>query len=182
MIGILNSPDVQNVIQGSRVKLDDSSAYVVLHTLDTGNTLSAVGIPTEKGVLIYYEVVEPGGKRYYSQAMLMTFEGETVKLISKSVNGRPVSPLPLRQAIAVPTGEDPCGGCGQPPWRYECVNCTGYDSNCLFRCGLGCGACAITCATGNFWACAFCALVGCPSCLVSCCTGYNHHCCDCPSF
>ena len=178
--GILNSLDVQNVIQESRVKLDDSKAQVVMHTLDSGNTLLAVGVPTEKGALIYYEVAESLG-RYKSQAMLYALEGDTAKLISTSVNQRLVS-LSSGQAGAAPTGGDPCGGCGQPPWRYYCYYCTSWNNGCLVRCGLGCGACAITCATGNFWMCLFCVTAGCPGCLFTCCTGWGTTCCDCPSF
>ena len=106
---------MQNVVQESRLKFDDSKAQVVVHTLDTGNTLLAVGMPTEKGALIYYKVAEPlgdaAGKRFESQAILHALKGDTTKLISMSVNGRPVSLLSPQQAGAAPTGGNPCGGC-----------------------------------------------------------------------
>jgi len=192
VMDILKSPDVRNVFQGSPVKFSTSKAIVMVHTLDTGNTLISVGIPTEKGGLIYYELAEPlveQEKRYKSQAMLLAFQGETVKLISTSVNGRLVSLSPSsRQAHAVFSGSPPCGGCQNPvsgPWEYELATCTSWNSGCLIGCGIGCGVCAIECiecaVTANPWACAKCigCALGCGYCVILCCQHWESTYVDC---
>lgn len=180
VMDILNSPDVQNVVQESRLKFDDSKARVVVHTLDTGNTLLAVGIPTEKGALIYYKLAEPlgdaAGKKFKSQAMLHALEDDTTKLISMSVNGRPVSPLSPQQAGAAPTGGDPCGGCQSIRYQYYGKYCSRYDRGCIFGC---CGPCMVACA-GSAITCFVCVAIWCPLCMYSrCCTAISWGCIPC---
>ena len=90
---VLESPDVQNVLREASLRFHPIRAMVVRHTLDTGNTLLAIGIPTGKGALIYYELAKPlaepgeqGYKSLYkSQAMLYAVEEKTAKLLSTSV-------------------------------------------------------------------------------------------------
>jgi hypothetical protein len=180
VMSILNSPDVQNVVQESRLKFDDSKAQVVVHTLDTGNTLLAVGMPSEKGALIYYEVAEPlgdaAGKRFKSQAMLHALEGDTIKLISMSVNGRLVSPLSPRQTGAAPTDGDPCGGCQSINYSYWGQYCSHYDGDCIFGC---CWGCLVACGSGNPMACFICVAIVCPLCMYRCCDAWSWGCIPC---
>jgi len=198
---VLQSQDVQNVLREAPLKFNPTMAIIVRHTLDTGNTLLAVSIPMEKGALIYYELANPLAERdpkgrgykslYKSQAMLLGFEpeNETVKLISTSVNGHLVSPLP-REAGVIPLGTPPCGGCYDPyngPWEYDSAYCSSWNVSCLIGCGVTvCGFCVLHCAqcisTGNPWACANCiaCVFACPACPVFfCCQQWEAMCTSC---
>jgi len=170
---VLNSPDVQNVIQQSRVKPDDSKARVMVHTLDTGDTLLAVGFPIESGVLIYYRLV--GTEERYSQAMFITIEGETAEVASKSMNGHLI-PSPSRQPGATLGSVHPNLDCG---WLCEYCDCTHYDVQCITRC---CGSCVVPCMIpGNTTACVLCALLWCPLCASTCCDSWHCYCAECPA-
>jgi len=192
---VLQAPDVRNVLKDSSMKFDPAKAMAVMHTLDTGNTLLAVVIPAEKWGLIYYELAKPLVERdpegrgyksiYKSQAMLLAIEGETLKLVATSVNGRP----PRKAGIA-PLGSPPCGGCYSPitgPWEWEAGYCTSWDGRCLIRCGATtCGPCAIACG-GCIWTgnpvlcatCAWCVSISCPVCIITCCQHWEVTCATC---
>lgn len=186
--GVLQTSDVRNVLGESPIVLDPTRAMVVISTLDTGNTLLAMSVPMEKGILIYYELAEPlveAGKRFRSQAVLYAIESETVRLISTSMNGRLVTLLPSPAGRAT-LASGPCGDCTDIfQWDYLTSYCTGYSGSCLIGCGIGCGVCAITCAeciaTGNGWACAKCigCALGCGWCASNCCQQWETGCASC---
>lgn len=174
-LDVLKRSDVQNVLPESGVKLDGTEARVVIHTLDDGNTLLAVGIPVEKGVLIYYELAKtiaernPDGQGYRSmfksEAMIFSIDEKTARLLSTSVNGRLVS---LRHGGPAPTQWENCGNCTDMyNWTYAGSYCASMDTGCAFRC---CFGCMVACGSGNVWACFICVAVWCPACMWSCCT------------
>ena len=179
VIDILTSPDVRNVFPESPMRVESVKAKVVVHTLDTGNTLLAVAISTSKGVLIYYELAEPLvklGRRYKSQAMLYTIEGKTVELVSTSVNGRLVS-LSLSPQKGGVVLTSACGGCIDPlngPWEEDCVHCVALDVNDMFECRAGCIFCG-----SNIPCWFFCAAVWCPFCYLNNCLEWEWACCAC---
>jgi hypothetical protein len=189
---VLQAPDVRNVLKDSSMKFDPAKAMAVMHTLDTGNTLLAVVIPAEKWGLIYYELAKPLVERdpegrgyksiYKSQAMLLAIEGETVKLVATSVNGRP----PRKAGIAS-LGSPPCGGCVSifGPWEYESGYCISWNAGCLIGCGLSCARCGPPCyrciSSGQSCGdCIVCALT-CAACPFICCERWGSTCVTCGS-
>lgn len=163
VLDILKRPDMQNVLQEIRVELDEREARVVVHILDTGNTLAR---PLAER--------EPGGRGYRSlyksQAMFYTLEGTTVNLLSSSMNGQLI---PLHQTALFST----CGNCTDIyNWTYYGAYCSSMDTGCAFRC---CGACIVPCGSRNLLACLLCVGVWCPLCMASCCTTWSWGCVSC---
>lgn len=192
VLDVLKRPDVQNVLRDGRVSLDSEHARTAIHTLDTGNTLLAVGIPTQTGILIYYELAtileerDPEGQgfrsRYKSQAMLYKHEGEMVRLVATSINGRSVS-LPRCDS---PSVQQVCGDCTNLfQWDYPSWTCANYSWSCVITCGLQlCGPCAFICGEclgGNSWACGVCffCTLGCGQCVSQCCSQWDEVCAYC---
>lgn len=180
---VLESPDVQNVLRENSAKIDLTTAMATMHTLDIGNTLLVVRILIGERALIYYELAEPliePGKRYKSQAMLLAFEEETVRLITTSINGRLVSLGSSPRQMGVTMS---CGNCTDMfNWTYQSWSCTSWNGSCLIQCGFSCGGCLAPCGgcltLGYWWLCSACAscALGCGWCTSQCCQNWESVC------
>lgn len=191
----LRSKDVRNVLKSASVQLDTRGAGAARHMLEAENTILAVGIPTEKGVVAYYKYEST--ERIESKAVLfqISADGETAQLIAVSVNGHSLALSgsdPLVSVNGRPlmlSGPDRsggmvaqlnCGGCVSPitgPWEYDCRNCTNTDWNCVIA---HCAACIIPCSAGLTLPCMVCLLIWCPSWVYyGCCTSWEWSCCYC---
>jgi hypothetical protein len=159
----LGSQDVQNV--WSDRSSSPSGVYAVRHTLEGGNSLTAVSwSATEGKVVVYYVAARPIGN-YRSQAMLLTaVPGKEVVKAAESVNGE-------QRTLVVSTSTSQAQGvrlarCGCCRWRWGCV--ATVASSCV-GCAATCATCVATPAKWVCGACLSCALVGCPLGIRRCC-------------
>lgn len=187
----LNSEDVRNVVEISRMRFDGREALAVLHMLKVDDeliTLLAVGIPRNDAALIYYELSKPiDGLK--TQAMILMPVGEDeVRVIASSINRRIPRLMPRNKGSLsadggiIASSNKECGGCVNiitGPWEYDCSNCVSWNLQCLIPC---CGSCwtCIFAGPSVFLCFIICAGIWCPICLIVCCTTWVKACCPCP--
>ena len=163
---------------------------VVAHELTDGNTLEATAWSIgEREVLVAYFLERPvhmGQLVVHSEAVHLALEGKEIRLLARSVNGRPTAGTRAGDGTAVqPMSHCPgcSGNCWIGPYEIDCQSCASWDGWCVARC---CVACVAPCVKGgatpnpvDCGLCFACVLIWCPWCSSTCCTQWVHDCCPC---
>ena len=184
-----NHPDLKAL--GLTVPPDDGEfPLVIAHELADGNTLEAAAWPIgEREILTAYVFKRPvhiGQPVIHSEAAHLAFEGKEIRLLARSVNGRPTSGTRAGDGTAIqPMSHCPgcSGNCWIGPYEIDCQSCASWDGWCIARCCVACVAPCVKCGAApnpvDCGLCFACGLIWCPWCSSTCCTRWVHDCCPC---
>ncbi|MFN3929946.1 MAG: hypothetical protein ACK4OK_09975, partial [Thermoflexus sp.] len=168
----------------------DSSVIAVRHELADGNHLEAAAWSIgEREILVAYVFERPVHMErlvVHSEALHLAVEGREVRLLARSVNGRPTAGTRAGDGSAVQPMSH-CAGCSGDcwigPYEIDCQSCAELDWLCVANCCVwACGGFCYACARGDIAACGICmacVAVWCPFCSSHCCRRWVHDCCAC---
>jgi len=164
----------------------------VVHELADGNHLEIAAWPDGEDLILVHIFARPWAMPVVghspvllqSQAMRLRVDGEWVRLVARSVNGRLTGSTRAGEGLLIqPTSHCAgCANCWTGPWETDCQSCISWNASCLAGCCAGCAFYCIDCARGNLWACGYCfacVFVICPWCASGCCHQWVHDCCSC---
>jgi len=163
---------------------DDIFVLAANHTLENGDTRTAIGFLTGDDEVVCYSRTTKDESEFTEHAIRFAVENRnrTVTVEDQSYNGEPPRPVSELRGEVTPNAsdpcpdDDPCGGCHPgPPMQYgyysRVVCNAGFDLTCLGTLVSTCGACAASCpASGP--GCILCLYVACGAgSLMICCDG-----------
>ena len=157
----------------------------VVHELADGNHLEIAAWPDGEDLILVHIFARPWAMPVVghspvllqSQAMRLRVDGEWVRLVARSVNGRLTGSTRAGEGLLIqPTSHCAgCANCWTGPWETDCQSCAEWNTNCLIAC---CGQCVGWCST--WWTCIACIVAWCPWCAEAfCCNRWVHDCCSC---